>query len=379
MRYIHELPDWPEFRWKSDELAGVLAESSFRLGRFLGRLAGIGFELRNEAGLEALSGEIIESARIEGETLDRADVRSSIARRMEIVLKERVRPPSREAEARADMMMDATRNWAMPMTRERLFAWHAALFPTGWSGMSRIRVGAYRTDEEGPMQVVSLHGITERVHFEAPPAGRLPAEMDALFAWLGPDAGGLPPIVHAALAHLRFLTLHPFDDGNGRLARALTEWLLARSERSALRFYSLSARIQKEKSAYYEELQRAQRGSMDATRWIRWFAGCHARAVEDAEARLASIFRKADFWRDHADDGFGGNQRNMLNRLLDGFAGHLTSTKWAAICKVSQDTASREIGDLVRRGILVRRGQARATYYELADTTAQDNTNGTPG
>lgn len=367
MRYIHELPDWPEFRWKADELAGELAESAFRLGRFLGRLAGIGFELQNEAGLEALSGEIVESARIEGETLDRADVRSSVARRMEIVLREQGRPPSREAEARAEMMMDATRNWAEPMTRERLFAWHAALFPMGRSGMSRIRVGAYRTDEEGPMQVVSLHGITEKVHFEAPPARRLPAEMESLFAWLGAGAEGMPPIVRAALAHLRFLTLHPFEDGNGRLARALTEWLLARSERSALRFYSLSARIQKEKSAYYEELQRAQRGSMDATRWVRWFAGCHARAVEDAEARLGAVFRKADFWRGHADDGFGANQRKMLNRLLDGFEGRLTSTKWAQLCKVSQDTASREIGDLVQRGILVRQGRARATYYELAD------------
>ncbi len=377
MRYIHELPDWPEFRWKADELAGELAESSFRLGRFLGRLAGIGFELRNEAGLEALSGEIVESARIEGETLDRADVRSSVARRMEIVLREQDRPPSREAEARAEMMMDATRNWAEPMTRERLFAWHAALFPTGWSGMLRIRVGAYRTDEEGPMQVVSLHGITEKVHFEAPPANRLPAEMESLFAWLGTDADALPPIVRVALAHLRFLTLHPFDDGNGRLARALTEWLLARSERSALRFYSLSARIQKEKPAYYEELQRAQRGSMDATRWIRWFVGCHARAVEDAEARLGAIFRKADFWRAHADAGFGANQRNMLNRLLDGFEGHLTSTKWAQLCKVSQDTASREIGDLVLRGVLVRRGRARATHYELAEAVPEGDSGAT--
>jgi Fic family protein len=377
MRYIHELPDWPEFRWKADELAGELAESSFRLGRFLGRLAGIGFELRNEAGLEALSGEIVESARIEGETLDRADVRSSVARRMEIVLREQERPPSREAEARAEMMMDATRNWAEPMTRERLFAWHAALFPAGWSGMLRIRVGAYRTDEEGPMQVASLHGIAEKVHFEAPPANRLPAEMESLFAWLGTDADALPPIVRVALAHLRFLTLHPFDDGNGRLARALTEWLLARSERSALRFYSLSARIRKEKPAYYEELQRAQRGSMDATRWIRWFAGCHARAVEDAEARLGAIFRKADFWRAHADAGFGANQRNMLNRLLDGFEGPLTSTKWAQLCKVSQDTASREIGDLVLRGVLVRRGRARATHYELAEAVPEGDSGAT--
>ena len=370
MRYIYQLTDWPRFRWKSDELEDVLSESSFRLGRFLGRLADIGFELRNEAGMEALSSEILESARIEGETLNRADVRSSVARRMEIVLKERAAPPSRETEARVDMMMDATRNWAAPMTRERLFSWHAALFPTGWSGMRRIRVGAFRTDEEGPMQVVSRHGALERVHFEAPPAPRIPAETDALLAWLGDGADAPPPLVRAALAHLWFLTLHPFDDGNGRLARALVEWLLARAERSGLRFYSLSARIQKEKEDYYGEIQRAQRGTMDATRWIRWFAGCHSRALEDAEAQLSSIFRKAAFWRRHADAGFNESQRAMLNRLLDGFTGNLTSTKWAKIRKVSQDTATREINDLLARGVLVRRGRARATHYELAPDPA---------
>ena len=365
MRYIHQLPDWPNFRWNSAEIEGSLCECSFRLGRFLGRLSDIGFDLRNEVAMEALSGEILESARIEGETLNRADVRSSVARRMEIVLREEGQPPSRDAEARVDMMMDATRRWAEPVTRERLFSWHAALFPTGWSGLRRIRVGAFRTDEDGPMQVVSRHGVAERVHFEAPSAERLPSEIDSFLGWLNDDAGAPPPLVRAALAHLRFLTLHPFDDGNGRIARTLTEWLLARTERSELRFYSLSSRIQREKEAYYDELQRVQGGTMDATRWILWFAGCHSRAVEDAEAQLSSIFRKAAFWRLHADAGFGANQRAMLNRLLDGFTGHLTSTKWSTLCKVSQDTAAREIADLVRRGVLVRRGQARATHYEL--------------
>ncbi|MBR1608863.1 MAG: Fic family protein [Kiritimatiellae bacterium] len=366
MGYIYHRPDWPAFTWKSGELEGILSEASFRLGRFLGRLSGIGFELRNQAGLEALAGEIFESARIEGETLDRADVRSSVARRMEIVLAGAVRRGSPETDARAEMMLDATRNWAAPMTAERLFSWHAALFPTGWSGLVRVRTGAFRTDETGPMQVVSRHGAAERVHFEAPPAAALPAETASLLAWLNDDAGAPPPLVRAALAHLRFLTLHPFEDGNGRLARALTEWVLARTERSGMRFYSLSARIQKEKSGYYDELERAQRGTMDATRWIGWFAGCHLRAVEDAEESLASIFRKADFWRRHAADGIAPGPRDMLNRLLDGLEGNLTSGKWAKIRKVSQDTASREIGTLVDAGILVRRGRARATHYVLA-------------
>ena len=367
MPYIYQRPDWPDFTWNSAELEGALSEASFRLGRFLGRLSGIGFELRNEAGLEALTGEILESARIEGEMLNRDDVHSSVARRMEIVLAQPARAGSRETEARAEMMMDATRNWAAPMTEERLFSWHAALFPTGWSGLIRVRAGAFRTDETGPMQVVSRHGAAERVHFEAPPAAALPAETARLLAWLNDDAGAPQPLVRAALAHLRFLTLHPFEDGNGRLARALTEWVLARTERSGMRFYSLSARIQKEKSAYYDELERAQRGTMDATRWVGWFAGCHARAVADAEQTLAAIFRKADFWRRHAGDGIAPGPRDILNRLLDGFEGNLTSGKWAKIRKVSQDTASREIGALVGAGILARRGRGRATHYELAE------------
>ena len=367
MRYIHQLPNWPVFQWNSGEIEDILAESAFRLGRFLGCLSDIGFELRNEAAMESISSEILDSARIEGETLNRADVRSSVARRMEIVLREKNVHPSREAEARVDMMMDATRNWAAPMTRERLFSWHAALFPTGWSGLMRIHVGAFRTDAEGPMQVVSRHGVSERIHFEAPPADRLDSETSRFLAWLNDDSGAPPPLVRTALAHLWFLTLHPFEDGNGRIGRTLTEWLLARTERSELRFYSLSARIQKEKEAYYDELQRAQCGTMDATRWIRWFVGCHSRAVEDAESHLSSIFRKAAFWRRHADSGFAPDQCAMLNRLLDGFEGHLTSTKWAKLCKVSQDTASRDLADLVRRGVLVRLGQARATHYELAD------------
>lgn len=367
MGYIHELKEWPEFRWDSAALAGELAEASLRLGRFLGRLADIGFALQGEAGAAALAGEIVASAEIEGETLNRADVRSSVARRMEVNLQRGAGGGSRESESRAEMMLDATRNWAAPLTRERLASWQAALFPTGWSGLRRIRVGEYRTDAEGPMQVVSKRGVGERVHFEAPAAERVEGEMESFLGWANGGGGGVPMLVRAALAHLRFLTIHPFEDGNGRLARAVTEWLLARGERSGMRFYSMSERIRKEKGDYYRELEAAQRGTMDATRWVRWFTGCHGRAVEDAEARLSGIFRKAGFWRRHAEDGFNAHQREMLNRLLDGFEGHLTSGKWAKICKVSQDTAEREINALTGAGVLERRGAGRGTHYVLGD------------
>lgn len=370
--YIHELSDWPEFQWQPKELEGALAEASFRLGRFLGRLEDMGFALRREAGAEAVSGEIVASAEIEGEMLNRADVRSSVARRMEVTLRGGERGGSRESEARAEMMLDATRNWEKPLTRERLASWHAALFPSGWSGLRRIRVGEYRTDAEGAMQVVSRHGVGERVHFEAPAAERVNGEMEAFLGWVNEENGGIPPLVRAAVAHLRFLTIHPFEDGNGRLARAVTEWLLARGERSGMRFYSMSARIQKEKEDYYRELETAQRGTMDATRWVLWFMGCHTRAVADAEERLAGIFRKAGFWRRHVEAGFNVHQRDMLNRLLDGFKGHLTSSKWAKICKVSQDTAAREINMLVMKGVLTRQGGGRSTHYVLAGTSKQE-------
>jgi Fic family protein len=264
------------------------------------------------------------------------------------------------------MMIDATRNWDAPMTVGRLFSWHAALFPTGYSGLSKIAVGRFRDDSDGPMRVVSRHGMMERVHFVAPDAQLLDGEIDRLMAFVNSDDTSMPWLVRAALAHLWFLTLHPFDDGNGRLARALTEYLLAKGERSAMRFYSLSAEIQAEKDAYYDEIERAQRGTLDVTRWLKWFLGCHRRAVDAAEVRLKSILDKAGFWEAHSSDELTPNQRTMLNRLFDGFKGNLTSSKWAKICKVSQDTASREINALVAKGILRREGQGRSTHYVLA-------------
>ena len=364
MKYIWQQKGWPHFTWDARAVSGVLSEVVFKEGRFLGELAGIGFECQSQAGFEALSSEIVSSAAIEGEALNLADVRSSVARRMEIVLAERG-AVSRELDARVDMMMDATRGWEKPMTVRRLKAWHAALFPNGYSGLAKVRAGKLRDDREGPMQVVSRYGALTRVHFEAPPASTLSDGLKELTGWLGEDDPATPPLVRIALAHLWFLTLHPFEDGNGRLARALTEYLLARQEQSALRFYSLSAQIQRDKTAYYDELEHAQRNSLDVTRWVSWFLSLHSRALDSAAKSLDAILKKARFWRDHAQDDFNAHQRKMLNMLLDGFEGNLTSSKWAKICKVSQDTAAREIAPLVAFGVLRQEGAGRSTHYVI--------------
>ncbi len=365
MRYNWQLKDWPSLTYDAAAIVKELDEASFHLGVLHGELAHLGFDLKAEACSQALSAEIVGSAAIEGETLNREDVRSSVAKRMDLNVAAKSPRPSREIDARVEMMMDATSAWDAPLTRERLFAWHAALFPTGWSGLTRIRVGQFRDDAEGPMRVVSRHGYLERVHFQAPPAERLDREMDAFLTDLNHPDETMPPLVHAALAHYRFVTIHPFDDGNGRLARALTEYLLARMEKSALRFYSLSAQIQKEKDAYYNELQRVQRGGLDVTPWVKWFLALHARAVSSAEELLAKILFKARFWQRHLANDFNEHQKAILNRLLDGFVGNLTSSKWAKMCKVSQDTASREIRALMDQGVLVQEGNGRSTHYRL--------------
>ena len=366
MRYIWQQKAWPNFIWDARRISDVLSDVSFKEGRFIGKLSEIGFEGQSRTCFEAISAEIVSSAAIEGEVLDLEGVRSSVARRMEIVLGDCRRTDASHAlDARVDMMMDATRGWKKPMSVARLKSWHAALFPSGYSGLVRIAAGRLRDDSEGPMQVVSRRGMMTRVHFEAPPAGALAGELKDFVAWLN-RSDDVPRLVKVALAHLRFLILHPFDDGNGRLARALTEYLLARAERSELRFYSLSSQIQKEKSDYYDELEHAQRNTMDVTRWIVWFLSLQGRALDSADGILTGILKKARFWRQHAQDGFNAHQRDVLNRLLDGFDGNLTSSKWAKICKVSQDTATREISALTAAGILRQEGAGRSTHYVLA-------------
>ncbi len=365
MRYNWQLKNWPALFYDASAIARELEKASFHLGVLYGELSHLGFELKAEACSQALSAEIIGSAAIEGETLNREDVRSSVAKRMDLNIATKALRSSREIDARVEMMMDASSEWEKPITRERLFGWHAALFPTGWSGLNRIRVGQFRDDALGPMCVVSRYGSMERVHFQAPPAERLEREMDEFIKDLNHPTEAMPPLVHAALMHYRFVTIHPFDDGNGRIARALTEYLLARMEKSALRFYSLSAQIQREKDTYYEELERAQRGNLNVTNWVKYFLELHARAVASADELLVKILAKAHFWQQHLANDFNEHQKMMLNRLLDGFVGHLTSSKWAKICKVSQDTASREIRSLLAQGVLVQEGKGRSTHYIL--------------
>jgi Fic family protein len=362
--YIHELPNWPKFKWDQRGLVKQLAAVRHRQGRLIGRMQALGFPLREEAVLQTLTEDVLKSSEIEGEILDKDQVRSSIARRLGM---DAAALPSadREVEGVVEMMLDATQEYKEKLTQDRLFAWHASLFPTGRSGMRKIIVGAWRDEKSGPMQVVSGPHCRERVHYEAPVAGRLYAEMQAFLDWFnGADDTDL--VLKAALAHLWFVTIHPFEDGNGRIARAIADMSLARSEESTQRFYSMSAQIRLERNAYYDILEVTQQGDLDITPWMDWFLGCLDRAFDGAEKTLAVVFRKADFWKKHSSASLNERQRDIINRLLDGFEGKLTSSKWAMIEKCSPDTALRDIADLVERGILTKdAGGGRSTSYSL--------------
>lgn len=362
--YIHELPTWPNFTWNQERLTQPLAAMRHRQGLLIGKMQALGFKLREEAVLNTLTEDVIKSSEIEGEVLDRDQVRSSIARRLGIDAGA-LPAADRHVDGVVEMMLDATQKYKEPLTDERLFAWHAALFPTGRSGMQKITVGAWRTEADGPMEVVSGPFGKERVHYEAPVAAKLAADMDAFLKWFNQkDDGDL--VLKAALAHLWFVTIHPFGDGNGRIARAIADMSLARSEDSAQRFYSMSAQIRIERNAYYSILERTQKGDLDITEWLEWFLGCLGRAIEGAEKILANVFLKADFWKKYAGESFNDRQRDMLNRLMSGFEGNLTSSKWAKIEKCSQDTASRDIDNLIERKILKKEeGGGRSTSYSL--------------
>jgi Fic family protein len=368
-RHIHELPDWPNFGWDQQSLASVLATVRHQQGRLIGRMEGLGFPLQQEAVLQTLTEDVVKSSEIEGERLDQSQVRSSIARRLGMNVGG-VDVVDREVEGVVEMMLDATCNYDQPLTAERLSGWHASLFPTGRSGMRKLRVGTWRDDNTGPVQVVSGPIGRERVHFEAPAAGRLEREIRAFLHWFNEDGGrtGVDDVLRAGLAHLWFVTIHPFDDGNGRIARAIADMVLARSEHSAQRFYSMSAQIRHERNDYYEILERTQKGTLDVTPWMEWFLGCLGRAIDGAQTTLASVLKKARFWQTVRDVPINGRQRLVLNRVLDGFEGKLTTSKWVTIAKCSSDTALRDIVDLVERGVLIRNpGAGRNTSYSLAE------------
>jgi Fic family protein len=363
--YIHDLKGWPKFEGSSRDLAEQLIAVRHRQGRLLGRMEALGPELRAEAVLRTLTKDVLKSSEIEGEVLDKEQVRSSIARRLGMDIGA-LTPVDRDVEGVVEMMLDATQNYQAPLTAERLFAWHAALFPADRSGMTKIIVGAWRDEASGPMQVVSGPTGREKVHYEAPVAARLDGEMTAFVKWFNGDAP-LDRVLKAALAHLWFVTIHPFEDGNGRIARAISDLMLARSDGSPRRFYSMSAQIRLERKDYYATLERTQKGYLDITAWMQWFLGCLDRAFVGAEDTLANVLRKARFWEAMAGQPLNERQRKVVNRLLDGLEGKLTSSKWSTLAKTSPDTALRDINDLVARGLLVKdEAGGRSTSYSLA-------------
>lgn len=364
-KYIHELKLWPQFEWNQKELSVKLSAVRHAQGRLIGRMEGLGFHLQEQAVLQSMTEEVVKSSEIEGENLNRQQVRSSIARRLGIDVGGLVALP-RHIDGVVDLMVDATQKFKQPLTQERLFDWHSALFPTGRSGMFKIHVGNWRDDSNGPMQVVSGPVGKERVHFEAPAANRLSHEMKLFLKWFNDKNPESDLVLRAAIAHLYFVTIHPFEDGNGRIARAVTEMVLARSENSHQRFYSMSSQIMSERKEYYNILETTQRGELDITRWLLWFLDCLDRAIHGSEETLAVVLLKARFWEKYSDENFNDRQKKIINKLLDGFEGKLNSSKWAALGKCSQDTASRDIDDLIKRKILKKNPEGgRSTSYSL--------------
>lgn len=365
-RYIWQAADWPHWRYELPALADLLAEVSRAQGLLLGRLADVGLALREQASLAALTEDVLKTSAIEGEALNVASVRSSIARRLGVDIGA-IAPVDRHVEGVVDMVLDATSRASAPLSAERLFGWHAALFPTGYAGLQPIAIGRWRDDADGPMQVVSGPVGRRKLHFQAPPAATLPAEVAQFLDWAN-RPNGEPALIKAGLAHLWLVTLHPFDDGNGRIARAVGDLFLARADGSPQRFYSLSAQIQRERKNYYDVLERTQQGTLDVTDWLSWFLGALARALASAHTTLDAVLHKARFWQHQAGTPLNERQVKVLNRLLDGFEGKLTSSKWASIAKCSPDTALRDINALLTLGVLKKSdGGGRSTGYELAN------------
>lgn len=362
--FIWEQSDWPQWRFDASLLSAALASVRHSQGRLLGRMDGLGFALRDQATLQVLTEDVLKTSEIEGQQLNPDAVRSSIARRLGVDIGA-LAPSDRHVDGVVEMVLDATKGFANPLTRERLLGWHAALFPTGYSGLAQIRIGAWRDDAAGPMQVVSGSIGRQKIHYEAPPAARLEAEMSGFLHWFNGEQG-IDSVLKAGLAHLWFVTIHPFDDGNGRIARAIGDMALARSEQSAQRFYSLSAQIQRERKEYYDLLEQTQKGELDVTEWLAWFLVCMGRAIDGAENTLGNVINKARFWERCAGMSLNERQIKMINRLLDGFEGKLTSSKWAVITKCSPDSALRDINYLIEHGVLKKaEAGGRSSSYEL--------------
>lgn len=363
--YIYELEKWPQFTWDSEKIAPLLIQLRHSQGLLIGGMESIGFSSKEEVILQTLTQDIVKSSEIEGEILDQSLVRSSVARQLGID-DAAVGAVDRNIDGVVEMMVDATQRFDEPLTQERLFAWHSSLFPTGRSGFKKLKVGSWRSSR---VEVISGPLGKEKIHFEGPPPARVDRDMDQFLDWINQDKK-MDLVLKAAIAHLWFVTIHPFEDGNGRIGRAIADLLLARSENSSRRFYSLSSQIQIERKGYYQILEQTQKGGLNITSWIQWFLSCLARAIENASKVLESIKHKERVWKGYADIALNERQRKIMNRLLDGFEGKLTTSKWAKIAKCSQDTAYRDILDLVDRGILIKNQEGgRSTSYSLVDPT----------
>lgn len=365
--WVHEHQNWPNFTWDVGSLASKLADIRHCQGRLLGRMEGLGFEFKCEASLSTLTNDVVKSSAIEGGNLNPEEVRSSIARRLGIDIAGLI-PASRDVEGIVEMMLDATQQFSKPLTKDRLFDWHAALFPTGRSGTHKITVGGWRTIDAGPMQVVSGPIGKEKVHFEAPDADRLEKEMHAFLKWFG-NGDDIDPVIKAGIAHLWFVTIHPFEDGNGRIARAIGDMALARADGTQDRFYSLSSQIEAERKHYYAQLEKQQRATPDITDWLSWFLDCLGRAIINAETTLGNVLFKAQLWDTINQRPVNDRQRLIINRMLeDDFEGFMNTSKYAKLAKCSNDTALRDIQELKERGIFIKNpGGGRSTSYRLPD------------
>ena len=370
--YIHEKENWTDFTWDNQQVIIKLGEARNLQGRLFGKMESLGFDLQDEAVLNTLTLDVVKSSEIEGEFLEIEQVRSSIARRLGIDILGSV-VTGRHVDGIVEMMLDATQRFDLPLTKDRLFGWHSALFPSGYSNIYKITVADWRKDTAGPMQVVSGALGKEKVHFQAPSSERIEAEVTKFLTWFE-NIHELDLVLKAAIAHFWFVTIHPFDDGNGRITRAITDMILARSDKSIQRFYSMSAQIRIERKQYYEKLEKSQKGTSDITEWILWFLQCLINAIKSTEQTLALILIKAEFWRIHSTTILNERQRKILNRLLDGFDGKLTTTKWGKMNKCSQDTALRDIQDLIKKEILQKEaGGGRSSNYELRNIYRVDN------